>query len=171
MARARANFVTDFHAYLVKVRELGTAKDFASNITALEARALNLWKTRDTKDLEDLLLELEKETLTPQLVAMILLTGRSLLKVKEDTSKGGKVVNSKFADLEAELTSGWQAYTGRLGKAAYASTSFSRWMQENERLKQQGKPQRKLPAPDTAKKWLTGLESARQRDKKRAHST
>ena len=157
------NVVTGFHEYFVKVRKLSTAKSFVSAAVALEKQALGLWKIRDSLELEDLIVQLGKERLTPDLVAMIMLTGKSILKVKSETSSGGKSSNGKFHALRDELRFDWGNYTGKMSKADFATRRYSTWVTANQKLKARGEQEIELPKPDTPKKWLNGRESAQQR--------
>lgn len=154
--------VTKFGNYFFRVRDCSTADAFLSMAPELEKQALQIWEKSDTLELEDLIALLKKQPPTPELIAMIMLTGTSKLKAKANASNGGKTKgNNKFGVLTEELQTDWRAYTGRLGKAAFADKRYAKWTSDNEKLVRDKKQSLKLPAVDTPRKWLRGIQSAR----------
>jgi hypothetical protein len=164
LAQRSYHIVTEFGKYFFRVRARSTAKDFASMAIALEKQALELWKKSDSLELEDLIHLVEQQPPKPELIAMIMLTGRSKFKAKADAALGGKTKSSnKFAALTQELQTDWGAYTGKLGKAAFAGKRHDKWMSDNEKLVKDKKQPLELPALDTPRKWLRGIQSARKK--------
>jgi hypothetical protein len=156
--------VTKFGDYFFRVRNSSTAKAFFSMATALEKQALQLWEKSDSLELEDLIDLLEQQPPTPELIAMIMLTGKSKLKAKADAAQGGKKKSSnRFGALTEELKTDWMAYTGKLGKTAFADKRYAKWMSNNEKLVRDKKQPLELPAFDTPRKWLRGIQSARKK--------
>lgn len=156
--------VTKFGNYFFRVRNPSTAKAFLSMATALEKQALQIWEKSDSLELEDLIDLFEQQPPTPELIAMIMLTGTSKLKAKADAAQGGKTKGSnRFGVLTEELQTDWRAYTGRLGKAAFADKRYAKWLSDNEKLVRDKKQPLELPAVDTPRKWLRGIQSARKK--------
>lgn len=158
------NVITKYHKYVVKVRNATHIRAVVPETFDLESQALELWKISDRRELEDLLEKLRGMELTPELVAMILQTGKSLLKVKDETSRGGKSgKHSPFQKLKDELVLSWEQYTGPLTKSAYAERYYSKWVEMNAQLRKRGEAEIRLPQQGVPKTWLNGKVSARNK--------
>lgn len=157
--------VTEFSGhYLVRCRSrsthIATMKVLRTMVTQLEEQepqANELWRLCDSGETEVLLDHLRENPPSPELIVMVMLTGQSKLEQKKESSLGGKLKNSQYAELKEVALAAWQEDTSRRSKIAFASAWVAQRDRENEVLKQKGQPTTPIPEVDTVRKWLKGV--------------
>ncbi len=114
-ALAERTFVlpTQFSHYLVRFRTVATARPTIMKLLENESAANGLWRLCDSGEVEDLLTHLRQHPPSAELIAMVMLTGRSKLEHLEQTSKGGRAKASPHASLKARATLSVTSESGR----------------------------------------------------------
>ena len=143
---------TQFSHYHVRFRTLATARPTIMKLIENEGAANELWKLCDTGEIEDLLTHLREHPPSAELIAMVMLTGRSKLEHLEQTSKGGRAKASPHASLKARALEAWRNDKSRRSKNAFAA----QWLEMV--AKQERMPEEELPEASTVRKWLAGIE-------------
>lgn len=143
---------TEFSHYLVRFRTLATARPTIMKLLENEGAANELWKLCDTGEIEDLLTHLREHPPSAELIAMVMLTGRSKLEHLKQTSKGGQAKASPYASLMARAVEAWRNDKSRRSKNAFAG----QWLEMV--AKQERMPEEELPEASTVRKWLAGIE-------------
>jgi hypothetical protein len=151
-------FPTDFSDYLVRFRTIAIARPTIMKLLANEAAANELWRICDTGEIEDLLAHLRQHPPSAELVATVMLTGRSKLRQHTQASSGGKAKASPYEGLKAQVQQAWKQDKSRRSAAAFADHWYDKKTAENKTLEDQGKAPIKLPREDTVRKWLAGIE-------------
>lgn len=139
---------TQFSHYLVRFRTVATARPTIMKLLENESAANELWRLCDSGEIEDLLTHLRQHPPSAELIAMVMLTGRSKLEHREQTSKGGRAKASPHASLKARALEAWQNDKSRRSKNAFAG----QWLEMV--AKQERIPVEELPEADTVRKWL-----------------
>ena len=130
---------TEFSHYLVRFRTLATARPTIMKLLENEGAANELWKLCDTGEIEDLLTHLREHPPSAELIAMVMLTGRSKLEHLKQTSKGGQAKASPYASLMARAVEAWRNDKSRRSKNAFAG----QWLEMV--AKQERMPEEELP--------------------------
>lgn len=159
-ALAERTFVlpTQFSHYLVHFRTLAIARPTIMKLLENEGAANELWRLCDTGEIEDLLNHLRQHPPSAELIAMVMLTGKSKLQHHSQTSKGGKVKASRYGPLKAQVEQAWHRDTSKRSASTFADHWLDKKMAENAALEREGKPPEKLPEASTVRKWLAGIE-------------
>jgi hypothetical protein len=154
LANRTYNVPTQFMNYLVRFRHGACAESTLPKLAELESQANELWMLSDSKEMEDLIEHLLKNPPSPELIAMVMLTGRSMLKIKKATSKGGKIKNMGFTAMKTQAESEWKAVKSTQTKSQFAD-KFVAGMYANRK----GEQPRDIPEPGTVRKWLSDKNS------------
>lgn len=158
--------VTEFSDYFFRVRHPARIQEYAALAVELEPKALELWAVSDSREYDDLLDALSASPLSPQLVAVMMLTGRSKLQAKSDAALGGGAKRENtFGAIKEKLQSDWGSYSGKLTKRGFAMRRYKEWDDQNAELKRMGRELVPLPAPDTPQKWLANVPNALKKEK------
>ena len=158
-ALAERTFVlpTDFSDYLVRFRTIAIARPTILKLLENEGAANELWSLCDTGEIEDLLAHLRQHPPSAELIAMVMLTGKSKLQHHSQTSKGGRVKASGYDHLKAQVQQAWHTDTSKRSASAFADHWLDKKIAENTVLEREGKPPEKLPEAGTVRKWLAGV--------------
>ena len=123
-----------------------------------ESAANELWRLCDSGEIEDLLTHLRQHPPSAELVAMVMLTGKSKLQHQTQTSKGGTVKASAYMSLKTQAQEAWRQDKSKRSKSAFADRWLSKKIVDNRKLESEGKTPEKLPEAGTVRKWLAGIE-------------
>lgn len=151
-------FPTQFSHYLVRFRTLAMAPPTIMKLLENEGAANELWRLCDTGEIEDLLTRLREHPPSAELIAMVMLTGKSKLKHQSQTRKGGTVKASAYMSLKNQAQEAWRQDKSKRSKSAFADRWLSKKIVDNRKLESEGKNPEKLPEADTVRKWLAGIE-------------
>ena len=159
------NVLTEFSDYFFRIRDPSRIREHAALAVELAPQAFKLWKVRDSLEYDDLLEALSASPPSLELIAAIMLTGKSKQKSKSDAARGGtaKRANS-FGPMQEKLQSDWGAYVGKLTKRAFAMRRYNEWVGRNAELERAGLVPVPLPAPDTPQKWLANVPNALKKE-------
>jgi hypothetical protein len=159
-ALAERTFIlpTQFSHYLVRFRTLATARPTIMKLLENEDAANELWRLCDTGEIEDLLTHMRQHPPSAELIAMVMLTGKSKLQHHTQASSGGKAKASPYAALKAQVQQAWKQDKSRRSAATFADHWHDKKTAENKSLEDQGKALIKLPKEETVRKWLAGIE-------------
>jgi len=158
-ALAERTFVlpTDFSDYLVRFRTIASARPTILKLLENEGAANELWSLCDTGEIEDLLAHLRLHPPSAELIAMVMLTGKSKLLHHSQTSKGGRVKASGYDYLKDQARQAWHTDTSKRSASAFADHWLDKKIAENTVLEREGKSPEKLPEAGTVRKWLAGV--------------
>ena len=155
--------VTEHHQYYFFVRNLAYMQLLGRELSANETEAMELWTLMETLEAEDVILRLRASPPKPELVAMILLMGRSIFAAQRASSVAGKAKAAKFVATKAFIQSCWILSAAKTTKSAFASKVVFRIAKENDARRLRGEPLLVVPSAETARKYLTGIKKAAQR--------
>ena len=151
-------FVTEEHQYYFRVRNSGYTSTLGRSLREYETEALALWSLGDKRELEDVVAKLGVRPVPPELVAMILLTGRSIKAASDIASKAGKAKASKYDATKEFIQDSWKHSAAKFTKAGFAAAVVMRMREANKKRQLNGEPPLEIPSADTARKYLTGVE-------------
>lgn len=158
LASRTYNIPTSFSDYLVRFRTPEFARKILPVLASLEPQANELWQRSDTLEVEDFLQYLHENPPSPELIAMVMLTGKSKLKIKAASGKGGKAKKTAMHEAKAAAINAWQADSSKRSAKKFADDWAYERREQNKKNDIEDKARLEQPESDTVRQWLKGIK-------------